>query len=330
MKSNSPAIVEITRGSFVESSHAIDIVVSDAEGALPYIWGEEDRMIFPRSSIKSLQALPLVESGAADAFGFDDADLALACSSHNAEAMHVERAANMLQKAGNGPVCLECGAQMPRMRKDRLALENGPKPIHNPCSGKHAGFLAFARQAGFSPEGYTKIDHPVQKEIASVLETVTGHPHKPDNHGIDGCSIPSYWMPLDKLATAYAKFAVGHDVSKSRAAAMNRIRSSCIEHPEMIAGTKRSCTRLMQALGNRAFAKFGAEGVYTIALPELGLGIAMKARDGGVRAIEVAAANTISYLLELTPEEKSKMNSLIQPLVVDRRGEQVGTMRLQL
>lgn len=331
MKHNPAAVVEITRGNSVESTHDVDIIIADHTGKILTSYGDADLHIYPRSSNKSLQALPLIESGAADAYGFEDKHLALACSSHNGQEMHVKAASTMLHKAGLDGSCLECGAQLPKHSEDieKLAREGVKvQPIHNNCSGKHSGFLAFAKHTGIETKGYIGIEHPVQQEIAGVLESVTGAKHGADNYGIDGCSIPTYKIPLQNLAIAYAKFGVGEDASQLRSKAMVRLRDACLAHPEMVAGDKRVCTQLMQTLGKRAFVKVGAEGVYTMSLPELGLGVAMKSRDGGFRAVEVAVSQLACDLLKLDESDTKNMKPLTNPVLKNWNGIEVGTARL--
>lgn len=331
MKHNPSAVVEITRGNAVESTHDVDIVIADYTGKIVETYGDADLHIYPRSSNKSLQALPLIESGAADAYGFEDRHLALACSSHNGQEMHVRGASEMLHKAGLDGSCLECGAQLPKYPEDQFQVmhsEGGVKPIHNNCSGKHSGFLAFAKHTGIETKGYIGFEHPVQQEIAGVLESVTGAKHGADNYGIDGCSIPTYKIPLQKLAIAYAKFGVGEDPSQLRSSAMLRLRDACLAHPEMVAGDNRVCTQLMQTLGNRAFVKVGAEGVYTMSLPELGLGVAMKSRDGGFRAVEVAVSQLAFDLLKLDESDATSMKPLTHPVLRNWNGIEVGAARL--
>lgn len=331
MKHNPSAVVEITRGNAVESTHDVDIVIADYTGKIVETYGDADLHIYPRSSNKSLQALPLIESGAADAYGFEDRHLALACSSHNGQEMHVMGASEMLHKAGLDGSCLECGAQLPKYPEDQFQVmrsEGGVKPIHNNCSGKHSGFLAFAKHTGIETKGYIGFEHPVQQEIAGVLENVTGAKHGADNYGIDGCSIPTYKIPLQKLAIAYAKFGVGEDPSQLRSSAMLRLRDACLAHPEMVAGDNRVCTQLMQTLGNRAFVKVGAEGVYTMSLPELGLGVAMKSRDGGFRAVEVAVSQLACDLLKLDESDATSMKPLTHPVLRNWNGIEVGAARL--
>ncbi len=328
---NPAAIVEVLRGNAVESRHEVDIIVADAEGSIHTVFGDMDRGVFPRSSIKSLQALPLIESGAADAYGFEDSHLALACASHNGQPLHVDAAETMLDRAGVAATCLECGAQLPKHPEDQAELARTgtiATAIHNNCSGKHAGFLAFAEHAGLEKTGYAGFGHPVQKEIAGVLEAVTDARHGPDNYGIDGCSIPTYEIGLAKLAIAYAKFGIGADKSTLRSKSMLRLRDACMRHPEMVAGDRRVCTQLMQALPGRAFVKVGAEGVYTASLPEKGLGIAMKARDGSFRAVEVAVSTLIANLIALSEQEAAAMQALVRPVLHNWNGLEVGQLRM--
>ncbi len=329
---NKPALVaEVSRGKFVESRHAVDCIIADASGNVVTTFGNEELEIFPRSAIKSLQALPLIESGAADAFSFMDKHLALACSSHNAQPMHVETALDMLSRSGLEPVCLECGAQPPQFPQHHAELVTKGieiSAIHNNCSGKHAGFLAFAHHSGFKLENYIDFEHPVQQEIANTLQEVTGSVHGGDNFAIDGCSIPTYMISLKNLAIAYAKFGVGEDASSSRSKAMTRLCNACMNCPEMVAGEFRACTRIMSAAKGRVFVKVGAEGVYTVSLPEKGLGIAMKARDGNFRAVEVATAFLIEQLIELNDSESQAFQPLLKPTLKNWNGLHVGQIQI--
>lgn len=324
-------VVAVTRGGCIESTHLVDAAVAHADNALFEAYGNTSENIFPRSAIKVLQAIPLVESGAADAFGFEDKHLALACSSHNGEAVHIEAAQEMLQLAGLEDHCLECGAQLPKRPEDQAELiRSGVEiaAIHNNCSGKHAGFVAFAKHVGLPVEGYIKFEHPVQREIASVLEETTKCSHGEENHAIDGCSIPTYTLPLSSLATAFARFGVGESVYKERSRTMIRLRDACMAHPYMVAGKDRVCTQLMEALPGRVFVKVGAEGVYTAALPEKGLGIAMKARDGSFRAVEVAVSYLIAKHLDLNDAEREAIAPLCRPILKNWNGIEVGHLQV--
>ncbi|MCB1458468.1 MAG: asparaginase [Nitratireductor sp.] len=324
------AIVEVTRGNHVECRHRVDIVIADADGNLVRSFGDPRRPVFPRSSIKALQALPLIESGAADRFRLEPHQIALACASHNGEEMHVETATGMLAAAGLTEQCLECGAQLPDRLDDRnrLALSGEqPRAIHNNCSGKHSGFLCLAVEEGMDPQGYVRLGHRVQKTIAATLTEVTGATHGEDNHAIDGCSMPTYAIPLENLARAFARFGVGNDGGKVRSRAMIRLRDACMAHPEMVAGTGRFDTEIMSALKGRAFTKSGAEGVFVAALPEKGMGIALKVHDGAERASQVAIAACIESLLELDETEAKALKGLSNPVLLNRNDIEVGRVR---
>jgi L-asparaginase II len=331
MKQNPSAIVEIVRGNSIESWHAVDIVIADTDGAIHSVYGNARMPVFPRSAVKALQALAFVESGTVDALDLSDRHIALACASHFGEAIHVATAREILAAAGLDTACLECGSQLPFHDADRVALiRDGSEvsAIHNNCSGKHAGFLAFAVHAGLPVQGYAAIGHTVQRVIADNLEAVTGARHREENHGIDGCSIPTYAIPLQKLASAYARFGTGQDAGPARSAAMLRIREACFRHPELVAGTGGFDTEFMKLFNQRVFVKTGAEGVCIAALPEMGLGIAVKCHDGAQRAAEVALATMVQVLLEVDVADKDALKKFINPPVLNRNGFRVGEIRL--
>ena len=269
----------------------------DASGAILRSVGAVGHPVFPRSAIKAMQALPLVESGAADACGFGDRELALACASHSGEPAHVQLAAAMLATVGLDGGALECGSHWSSEQDVLIAQArsgNEPTALHNNCSGKHAGFLCTACHLGIGHEGYVGRDHPVQVEIRAVLADLTGVPLGEDACGIDGCSIPTYAIPLDRLARGFARMATGQGLGPERASASRRLLAACMAQPFFVAGTGRFCTRLMELAPGRIFAKTGAEGVYCAALPEEGIGIALKCDDGATRAAECMMAATLA------------------------------------
>lgn len=322
-----PALVEVTRGARVESVHRGAIAVVDTEGGARVAIGDIDAPVFPRSAVKALQALALVESGAADAHGYGDELLALACSSHNAEDGHVAGVRSMLARAGLMELQLECGPQPPRPPAD---AGQSPLRVHNNCSGKHAGFLAAATRQGWASKGYVAPTHPLQRQIAATLEAVTGAPQIEAMRGVDGCSIPTYAAPLRALALGFARFVTGAGLPAQRAAAARRLESACMAHPFMVAGTGRFCTRIMTALPGRLFAKTGAEGVFCGALPELGLGVALKCEDGATRAAEVMMAQVAAALLDLDAAERGRLAPLLEPSIENWAGETVGAIRFAL
>jgi L-asparaginase II len=331
MSLSDPILVEVLRGDSVECVHRGAAVVCDAEGRIVFSLGDVERAIYPRSAIKVLQALPLVESGAADRYGFGDAELALACSSHGGEERHVATAAGMLAKAGLGEADLECGAHWPSGAAATHALaRSGGKPsaLHNNCSGKHSGFLCFACSQGIDTRGYVGIDHRVQRFVAEAVGEVTGHRLDADTAvGTDGCSIPTFAVPLTKLAHGFAKVATGEGVGPERAKAFARLRAACAAEPFMVAGSGRFCTDVMGLLGARAFVKTGAEGVFCAALPDQGLGIALKCADGASRASEVMMAALIAKLLPMNEAEAAKFRRFVTPVMKNWNGITVGGLR---
>lgn len=323
-------LVEVTRGEVVESVHRGALAVLDADGAEVLVLGDIDRPVFPRSAVKIIQALPLIESGAADRFGLTEDELALACASHSGEPRHAETAARMLSRAGREPGCLECGAHWPMGQEAARALARSggePTALHNNCSGKHAGFVCAACAMEVDPAGYIEPGHPVQREVKAAMEALTGFAHTDELRGTDGCSIPTYAVPLRALARAFARIGTGTGLTRDRAAAFARLRAAVATHPFMVAGTGRFDTILMEALGQRAFVKVGAEGVYCATFPELGLGIALKCDDGAARAAEVAMAALVERFLPLSDVQAKTVADLARLQIRNWNGRVVGAMR---
>lgn len=325
-----PLLVEITRGGAVESRHRGAVAVFDAGGKAVLEIGDIDRPVFPRSAVKAIQALPLVESGAADAFGFGDRELALACASHSGEPEQVELARSMLKRAGLEPGALECGAHWPSRQETMIELARrggAPTALHNNCSGKHAGFLSTCRHCGIDHRGYVALGHPLQEMVREAMEDVTGVAHSPDNAGTDGCSIPTYAVPLKSLALGFARMATGEGLRPERARAARRLFSACMSEPFHVSGTGRADMKLMSAGPGRIFVKTGAEGVYCGAVPELGLGIALKCDDGAGRAAEVMIAAVLAKLLAGDEKLAATLGKLARPVLRNWNGIEVGAMR---
>src|SRR4051812_36044382 len=313
-----PILVDVMRGSAIESSHTGAIAVVDADGSLVASLGDIERPIFPRSAVKVLQALPLVASGAAESLGLTDAELAIACASHGGEPIHEKTAAAMLAKVGLDAGALECGAHWPyeeRASRALAAAGREPSALHNNCSGKHAGFLCMAcalhggrdALAGFV-RGYVRPEHPVMREVTAALQASTSYDLSQTPRGTDGCSIPTYAVPLRQLALAFARVGSGVGLSDAHARAARRLRKAVAAAPMLVAGTGRFDTRVMERLGERVFCKVGAEGVYCAALPERGLGVAIKIDDGNTaRAAEVVMAAAIEAFVELDDGEAAFM-----------------------
>jgi L-asparaginase II len=334
-----PVLVNVLRGSTVESFHRGALAIVDADGSLHTSLGDIDRPIFPRSAVKALQALPLVASGAAEQFGLSDESLALACASHGGEPAHAETAAATLAAAGLGASALECGTHWPYNEAASRALarqHDVPGPLHNNCSGKHAGFLCvgclMARQAGREPaefvRGYVKPDHPVMQEISAALAAATGCDLARAPMGTDGCSIPTFGIPLRQLALGFARFGTGMGLAPSHAGAARRLRAAVARAPFMVGGTGRFDSRVMQHFGERVFCKVGAEGVYCAALPDRGLGIALKIDDGqGARAAEVAMACVLEVLAQRDEADAAILADLVRVPLKNWNGIEVGALQ---
>lgn len=352
-----PVLVELWRSDgsrsgtgagAVESVHRGALAVVDSGGHMVLSIGDVERPVFGRSAVKGLQALPLLASGAADAWSLSDAELALACASHGGEPAHVATAAGLLARLGLDETVLECGAHAPMHADSASALVREGRlfsALNNNCSGKHSGFVCLgcllARQAGSDARdfmrGYVEPTHPVMREVAAAQSAATGVDVELAPRGRDGCSIPTYALPLTKLALGFARFATGQGLSASHAAAAARLRRAVAAEPFMVAGTGRFDTRVMAALGERVFCKVGAEGVYCAALPDRGWGVAIKVDDGNnARAVEVVMAAVLQAALGLQDGEGARsaghgsadalIASLADQAMVNWRGLPVGRL----
>lgn len=324
-----PVLCEATRGGVVESHHTGAVIAVDARGRVLLELGHSGRPVFPRSAVKAIQALPLVESGAADAFGFGNQELALACASHHGEEGHVRLASAMLAKAGLGEADLECGVHWPlntAAAGDLSWNHRRPTQLHNNCSGKHAGFLCTCASEGDDPKGYVAVGHKAMERVREAMEDVTGARHDPAKAGIDGCSIPTYAVPLDALALGFARMATGEGFGRKRKLAAQRLLAACMAEPWHVAGTGCFDTEIMQALPGDVFVKSGAEGVSCAAIPKLGIGVAVKIDDGAGRAGDVAIAAALAKVLR-GGEKAEKLRALAVRPLANRNGMEVGELR---
>jgi len=317
-------MVELWRGERLESLHHGHAVVCDASGAVMESWGNPAALIYPRSSCKMIQALPLLESGAGA--GLSARQLALACASHQGGHRHVEGVSRWLADLGLAEADLRCGAQEPADRDERNRLiraGDSACQLHNNCSGKHAGFLMLNRHLKGGPE-YVEPDHPVQLAVRQAFEEVTGEDSP--GYGIDGCSAPNFACTLTGLARAMAAFASAGDGGNTRQQAMVRLREAMMAHPEMVAGEGRACTDLMRAMAGGAAIKTGADAVFVAILPRQKLGIALKIADGGTRAAEAAIVALLARAGALDPAHPAARKRLGGPLT-NWRGKVTGELR---
>jgi len=322
-------LVSVTRGPLVENQHFGIAVVADANGRAVRSWGNAGRLVFARSALKPMQALPAVESGAAAHFGFGPAELALMCSSHSGEPQHVNGVKAMLARLGLDESNLKCGIHVPIYYKDHAA--EGVPPLsafsalgHN-CSGKHTGFLAHARHAGASIDNYLDTGHPTQVAVREAILRMAGVPRESLVESVDGCSAPTYAMPLVGLATAYARLATAAPES-----AFGALREAMMAFPNLGSGTDRTDDALMRAAKGRIVAKAGADGIQAVGLPGLGLGVAVKIADGDGRAATAVTLAILQELAAFSSEEIEQVRKVAALTVTTARGVTVGEYRVDL
>ncbi len=328
-------LVEVRRGRFVESVHRGSVVVVDTAGTVLWSAGDPEMHTFMRSSAKPIQALAVVETGAYEAFGLTERELAVMCGSHSGEPAHVETVLGILEKTGLSEAHLKCGTHRPvhRPSADELVRRGRqPTAVHCNCSGKHAGMLAVARHMGWSLDDYWREDHPVQRLCLENLAEVAGYPASGIGVAADGCGAAVFALPLRNMALAFARMARPEDPCSGfppeRASAASLVVRSMRAHPDMVAGTGRLCTALMTHTA--VFAKGGAEAVYCLGVPERGLGVAVKIEDGNYRAVGPVVLRVLEELGLLSPEAARALEGFARPLMKNHRGEVTGAIETVL
>lgn len=325
-----PLTVEVTRGRHVESRHTGAVAIVDVAAKVQLAFGDIRQAVYPRSAIKALQAIAAVEAGAADAVDMSASEIAVMCASHAGEPRHVETVTAMLTRLGLSESDLECGPHWPNHEdsaRDLARAGQGPDQRHNNCSGKHAGMLALAKALGVPTHGYSDPTHPVQQRILGVIEMMTGHDCTDAPVARDGCSVPTWAIPLENLAYGFARFGAPDGLPEARQDACRRIRQAVFSDPFMVAGTGRYCTEVIAALAPRVFLKTGAEGVFCACVPEMGIGIALKCDDGATRGAEVMMTAVLDKIGVLTPADREQLAERLVVPVMNRRGFHVGDIR---
>ncbi len=317
-------LVEVTRGDQVESIHRGHIVVADSRGTILYQVGNPDCIICLRSCGKPLQALPIITSGAADKFQLTPSELAVMCGSLSGQDFHLTAITSILEKIELDESALNCGIHRPSHRPTARKLQQEgkkPSPLHNNCAGKHVAMLTLCVYHGWPLENYISPEHPLQQLILDTVSSLTEVPVAQIGIGIDGCGVPVFFLPLANLARAYAKLTSRVDP------AINRLLEVSLANPEMIAGSERICTDIMQALGKKVFAKTGAEGGYAMSLMEQGWGVGIKIEDGSTRALNPVIVETLKQLGVLSREDETRLKTYHHPLIVNHRKETVGAIK---
>ncbi len=323
--------VEIYRGDRVESVAYADVAVVDSLGHIQYWLGDPHRETFWRSSAKPFQAMPLVQSGAIEAFNLTPKEVAMTCASHGGEAQHVELVMGILAKIEARQEDLICGIHMPSHREttERMLAEGkAAQIVHNNCSGKHSGMLTLARMLKAPLEGYQLPEHPVQRAILQNVALMTGTTNPSSLYtGVDGCGVPTFYLSLARMAYAYARLVDPRGLDPEPQGAAMIIAEAMRTYPELVSGTGRLEVTLAEATGHRLVCKGGAEAVFCIGIPERGLGLAVKIQDGTARTIGTVVTAVLAEIGVLTDAEIQKLAPVIQPVIKNHAGREVGAMR---
>jgi L-asparaginase II len=323
-------LAEVTRGGLVECIHQGFVVILDQAGKIIAQAGNPQFRTYIRSAAKPMQAVPVVESGAAAHFGFGKEELAFISSSHSGEDEHVGMGERILDKLGFSVAELQCGTHLPlhgKSARNLLAKGLAPSVLHNTCSGKHAGMLALAKYRGWDIKGYHLPDHPVQQAMLETIAAFTQLSTKEIPLGVDGCGVPVFAMTMERMAFAYAQLSRPTSLSEDRQEACRALSEAMTFYPSLVAGTGRLATDLMKACGPRFIAKDGAEGVFCIAIPEKGWGLAVKIMDGSGRGLGPVVISALTQLGVLKDEEKKDLAKHTVVKIKNYRDEEIGEIR---
>lgn len=320
-------VIKVYRGDLVDLTHIGHVAVADYTGKILYYCGDPYRVTLARSSSKPVQAIAVYESGAVDAYGITDREAAVFSGSHSGESIHIDAVKSILSKAGLGCEYLQCGIHPPFGKRAKQELrEKGlaAEPVHNNCSGKHAGMLVTAKYMNEDLSTYYKPEHPVQKRIVKLLADVCQYDEDKIILAVDGCGVPVHAMPLYKFAQGFARLSKPEVFGDRRGQIVKNITDSMTAYPEMIAGTDRICTDLMKVCGDRLFGKAGADGYYAIGLKDRGIGMAFKIEDGKTEMVHPFVLEVLRKLDLITTEELKKLERYYVLESKNNRGETVG------
>jgi L-asparaginase II len=325
----------VYRGDLVENTHAAHVAVVDAKGRVIYAFGDPSRMTLARSAAKPAQALAVLETGALDRFGFDDADLALMCASHNSEPRHIERTRAMLAKAHVTEADLRCGGHAPlsdAVWREWIRRDFTPTGVCSNCSGKHAGMLAGAQALGAAVRDYHLPEHPLQVRVKRTVAELCDLPEDGVQWAIDGCNLPTPAFPLDRLARLFMKMAdaIAEVETTPRSKALARIYRAMTTYPELVAGDGRFCTALMQAFGGDLVGKVGADASYAIGVRATGtrgsLGIAVKVEDGNSAALYAIVTHVLTQLDIGRETQRAQLAAYRNPPMRNTMGIETGRL----
>lgn len=321
-------LVKTTRGKFDDTEHHGIVTVCDVDGNVLYAVGDHNRLVFSRSSAKPFQAISVVESGALEEYGISEKELAVMCSSHNAESFHVDAIRSILKKADLDESYLKCGSHMPiaqYVANEFIKNDIKPTEVHSNCSGKHSGMLITAKKLGYSMDDYYDLEHPIQQIILDNLAFCCVADKDDIEIGIDGCGVPVHALPMHKWARGFAILSKPEVMGEDRAKTVRRITTAMTNHPEMIAGDKRICTALNDVFGDRLFAKSGALAFYGIGIKDRGIGISIKLLDAKSEMLPFVIFEVLIELGVITRDELSKLDEFFTDInMYNFRHEVVG------
>lgn len=325
-------VAKVYRGELVDLTHIGHVAVVDYTGKLLYHYGNPERVTFARSSAKPMQAIPAVESGAVDAYGVTDRELALLCASHSGESFHVDAVRSVLQKAGLTDKYLQCGTHYPfadyaaqELRSKGLESET----VHCNCSGKHSGMLITAKYLSEDLDTYYKPEHPVQQRIMKTIAEICEYDEEKIITATDGCGVPVHAMPLYKFAQGFARLSKPEVLGEERGKVVKRLTDAMTAYPNMVGGTDRFCTDLMKVCGDRLFAKSGAAAYYAIGLKDKGIGMSFKVEDAGKGIVYAMVLAVLRQLGIITPEEFMKLDKYYILQDKNHKGELVGYTKVE-
>lgn len=325
--------IEYWRGDRVESRVHADVAVVDSVGQVRYWYGDPTRSCFWRSSAKPFQAMPVIESGGADQFHFGPREVAMICASHGGEPKHVELVQDLLGRIDAGPDNLSCGVHPPSYRPSAEALlRRGEEPnvLHNNCSGKHTGMLTLARALGAPLAGYAEPEHPVQKAIRKNVAYMAGVDEDSLYTGTDGCGVPTFYLPLERMAYAFARMVDPRGLEPAKQASALIISEAMRMHPDLVSKTESLEVDLAEASDHRFVSKGGAEAVFCLGIPDRGLGLAIKIDDGVARVMPTLVAAVLHQMGVLNSREPLALDRLLHPVLRNHAGTVVGEVRVAM
>jgi L-asparaginase II len=324
--------IKVYRGEYLESTHDMHVAVVNSKGQLLYSYGNPERPTFPRSSMKPFQAIPVLETGAADAFHFEEADVSLICASHSGEPRHRERVLNIISDIHLEENHLQCGTHIPRhleSYKELIKAGGELTPVYSNCSGKHSGMLTAVVHMNEDVASYREVSHPHQQRILNAIEEVCDFPKKKIEMGVDGCGVPVHRLPLINTALGYARLANPDKFVSEHSKTLDRICHAMIKHPEMVGGDNRFDTDVMRAFNGQIVSKAGAEGVQCIGVVGGALGIIVKIEDGNARAVSAVALEVLRQLGIGNEAIYQELDQYVNTPVLNTRNDRIGRIDVE-